>query len=75
MKTVLTLRAGVAFLDAEFASAEAAGDSMSRMTSASWPRVPMPMRRMSTDVTRDVIDRIVALDTYRIARALAEYER
>ncbi|MFL5846260.1 MAG: hypothetical protein ACJ762_16350 [Solirubrobacteraceae bacterium] len=73
----LSLRVAGAFLGAEFASGEAAGGRMAVHDVAELAaRAYADANDLEgKNAALDVIDGVVALDTFRIARALAEYER
>jgi hypothetical protein len=73
----LVLRVASAFLDAEFASGEASGGGMaihevSELATRAYADADTIEGK---NAALDVIDRVLALDTFRVARALAEYER
>jgi hypothetical protein len=73
----LSLRVANAFLDAEFAPNEASGGGMvvhdvGELAARAYADADDPAGK---NAALDVIDRLVALDTFRIARALADYER
>lgn len=73
----LALRVAGACLDAEFASDQAStGGSAIHDISELAARAYADASNMDgKNAALDVIDRVVALDTFRIARALADYER
>lgn len=73
----LTLRVAGAFLDADFAPDEASGggtaiDDVSELAARAYADADDIDGK---NAALDVIDRVVALDTFRIARTLVDYER
>jgi hypothetical protein len=73
----LALQVAGAFLDAEFASSEASGGGMAihdlgELAARAYADAD---GLDAKNAALNIIDRLVALDTFRIARALADYER